>query len=241
MNEVITKEAQAVAVQEQPQNMATMFMSMASNPDCDVEKLERLMALFERDNERKAQVEFNQAFAEMQSEIGTVTKSKQGHNYKYATLEDIVDIVRPVLQSFGFAVSFSVDTSSKVSVTCTLMHKGGHSISTTMLLDVDKSGSKNAVQALGSSVSYGKRYTLSSLLNIATRDDDDAQSAMQRDNRIITSAQSAALETKFDKLPESRQVEFNKWLNDDLRAASIAEIRACNYNMVLAALNKAIA
>ncbi|MEZ1441487.1 ERF family protein, partial [Pseudomonas shirazica] len=75
------------------------------------------------------------------------------------TFEDINDIVKPIMQRFGFAVSFRVETvQTGVSVTGILMHCAGHREQTTMLVPIDTSGSKNAVQSLGSSVSYGKRY-----------------------------------------------------------------------------------
>ena len=227
-------------VAQQGMSMASRIVELASMPDFDVAKLDKLMDLQEREMNRLAKIAFNKDFTSMQSEITTVTKSKQGHNYKYATLEDIVDIVRPTLEKHGFAVSFGVNTTSDIIVTCTLMHKEGHSIETTMQLPADKSGSKNAVQAIGSSVSYAKRYTLSSLLNIATRDDDDAQAAMQQDQRTITRGQSQTLESKYEKLPKERQEKFDSWLSS-LGANSISEVKASQFNTVLANLNKAVA
>ncbi|WP_340146807.1 ERF family protein [Halomonas sp. PA16-9] len=44
-----------------------------------------------------------------------------------------------------------------------------------MLLPADISGNKNAVQAFGSSTSYGKRYVLSALLNITRGQDDNGK------------------------------------------------------------------
>ena len=41
------------------------------------------------------------------------------------------------------------------------------------MLPLDTSGSKNGVQAVGSTVSYGKRYAICALLNISTGDDTD--------------------------------------------------------------------
>lgn len=227
-------------VAQQDMSMASRIIELASMPDFDVAKLDKLMDLQEREMNRLAKIAFNKDFTAMQSEITTVTKSKQGHNYKYATLEDIVDIVRPTLEKHGFAVSFGVNTTSDIIVTCTLMHKEGHSIETTMQLPADKSGSKNAVQAIGSSVSYAKRYTLSSLLNIATRDDDDAQASMQQDQRTITRGQSQTLESKYEKLPKERQEKFDGWLSS-LGANSISEVKASQFNTVLANLNKAVA
>lgn len=227
-------------VAQQDMSMASRIVELASMPDFDVAKLDKLMDLQEREMNRLAKIAFNKDFTAMQSEITTVTKSKQGHNYKYATLEDIVDIVRPTLEKHGFAVSFGVNTTADIIVTCTLMHKEGHSIETTMQLPADKTGSKNAVQAIGSSVSYAKRYTLSSLLNIATRDDDDAQAAMQQDQRTITRGQSQTLESKYEKLPKERQEKFDGWLSS-LGANSISEVKASQFNTVLANLNKAVA
>lgn len=237
-NELRTVNSTEVA--QQDMSMASRIVELASMPDFDVAKLDKLMDLQEREMNRLAKIAFNKDFTSMQSEITTVTKSKQGHNYKYATLEDIVDIVRPTLEKHGFAVSFGVNTTSDIIVTCTLMHKEGHSIETTMQLPADKTGSKNAVQAIGSSVSYAKRYTLSSLLNIATRDDDDAQAAMQQDQRTITRGQSQTLESKYEKLPKERQEKFDSWLSS-LGANSISEVKASQFNTVLANLNKAVA
>lgn len=251
MSELTTVNDNQVAAQSND-NMASMFMSMAMNPECDVDKLEKLMALYERDEARKSKVAFSKDFAEMQSELPTVAKNKtvsfkkDGNGnpitaYKHATLEDIVDVVRPVLQTFGFAASFSVNTIDKVSVTCTLMHKEGHSIETTITLASDQSGGKNGVQAIGSSVSYGKRYTLASLLNIATRDDDDAQAAEQKDSRVITAGQSKTLEAKFSQLTDERQDSFIAWLQDRFKVDSIPEVRASDFNAVVSGINKVIA
>lgn len=246
MSELTTVNENKVAVQGND-NMASMFMNMAMNPECDVDKLEKLMALYERDEARKSQIAFNRDFSAMQSDITTVSKgskvsypnSKGGKTeYSFATLEDIVDMVRPVLQKHGFAVSFKVNTSSGVNVQCSLMHKDGHSIETAMQVQADSSGGKNNVQALGSSISYAKRYTLSSLLNIATRDDDDAQAAMQKDSRVITANQSKTLETKFDDLSKSKQEAFKKWLVDNYGIEFISEITVKQFNTVLSAINK---
>ena len=60
-----------------------------------------------------------------------------------------------------------------VRVAGILMHREGHREETEMQLPIDASGSKNTVQAIGSSTAYGRRYVLCALLNIATGDEDD--------------------------------------------------------------------
>lgn len=146
----------------------------ALNPDVDIDKMERLLQMHERVLDRQALMAYSAAMAAMQTELPSIVERGQGNNGGYATLEDIVDTVRPILQHHGFAVSFRIVTQERgIEVTGVLMHREGHREETSMLLPADASGNKNAVQAFGSSTSYGKRYVLCALLNITTRGQDD--------------------------------------------------------------------
>ena len=113
----------------------------------------------------------------------------------YALWEDIHAALTPTLHRFGFALSFRTGLEAGLlTVTCVLRHKKGHSESTTLHLAPDLSGDKNPVQAVGSSLSYGKRYAACALLNIATvGEDDDAQSACP----TLTFAQLGKLEQEI--------------------------------------------
>lgn len=175
----------------------------AMNPDVDIDKMERLLQMQERVMERQASMDFSAAMAAMQTEMPSIAERGTAHNNKsYATLEDIVDTVRPVMQKYGFAVSFRVKTLERgIEITGVLMHKGGHREETTMLLPADTSGNKNAVQAFGSSTSYGKRYVLCALLNITTRgEDDDGNAAAPV--KTVTPAQAAYVKSLLVKCPE---------------------------------------
>lgn len=242
MSELMTVNDNQVAVQPQSASneMAMMIMNMASNPDVDTDKLEKLMDLYERDADRQAKIAFNKDFTSMQSEITTVSKSKVAHKWKYATLEDIVDIVRPTLQEFGFAISFDIDTAEKVIVTCNLMHREGHSISTTITLMPDKV-SQNVVQSIGSSVSYGKRYTIMSLLNIATRDDDDAQSSASNQGRTVTAFQAETLEKRFEKLSKVDKDFVKSSMAKKYSVSELWDLPANSFNSLLAYINSRIA
>ena len=152
----------------------------ARDPNVDVDKMERLMAMAERAHDREARVAFNAALAEMQPGLPVITerggiKDRSGKvQSTYAKWEDINDAIRPLLAAHGFALSFRTGVEGgKPTVTGVLAHRDGHSESTTIILPYDGSGSKNDVQAVGSSTSYGKRYTAIALLNITTRGEDD--------------------------------------------------------------------
>lgn len=159
----------------------------ASNPDVDIEKMERLLDMHERVKARNAKTAYAAALAEMQPQLPVIEERgeiKHGDNKPvqstYAKWEDINEAIRPILAEYGFALSFRIGRAEGlVSVTGILSHREGHSEETTFDLPVDSSGSKNSVQALGSSVSYGQRYTAKALLNLTSRHsvDDDGRAA----------------------------------------------------------------
>jgi hypothetical protein len=94
---------------------------------------------------------------------------------EYARWEDIDAALTPFLNAHGFVLTFRTGNlpDGRVTVTGVLSHEMGHSEESVMALPLDTSGSKNNVQAAGSSTSYGKRYTATALLNIRTKGEDD--------------------------------------------------------------------
>lgn len=163
--------------------MISMIERVALSQDADITKLEKLLDMQERIAAKNSREEFFSAFSEMQLEMPEIIERSKAHNTNYASLEDINEQVKPILQKYGFGIMFKVSQPepTKILVTGVLSHRGGHAEETAMLLPYDTSGSKNAVQAIGSSTSYGKRYVLCALLNISTRgEDDDGTSAITK-------------------------------------------------------------
>jgi hypothetical protein len=171
----------APVVQADTAAIVEMIARAAADPNTDVDKLERLTALYERITERTAKGDYTAALAAMQPKLPIIGRrgeilNKAGRvQSTYAKWEDINDAIRPVLAAHGFALSFRIGQADggRPAVTGVLSHAGGHSEETTMVLPVDAEIGKNAVQALGSSVSYGKRYVTLALLNITSRGEDD--------------------------------------------------------------------
>jgi hypothetical protein len=181
---VPTKDLIAVAEAQPPaetSDLAMQIVSMAANKDIDVAKLEKLIEMQERVTRSQAEAAFNRAFAEMQADLPVISARTQGDKWKYATLEDIVDVVRPILKRFGFSLSHRTEWPDKdtLKVVGILSHVQGHSRQSEFQSTADKSGSKNAIQGLGSANAYGRRYTTTDLLGIATRDDNGHAVARQ--------------------------------------------------------------
>ena len=144
-----------------------------------------------------------------------------------------------MLGRHGFSLQFKIDNAEKVvEVTCILTHREGHSEATSMQLPVDLTGSKNPVQAAGSSVSYGKRYTVSALLNLTSRgEDDDARGTGDIVKKTIGAAQIEELQelivdagidiqsfydraniSQLEELPELHFAGAKKWISDRKKA-----------------------
>lgn len=101
---------------------------------------------------------------------------------KYATLDAIMEQVRPVLARHGLAV-LQTGTAPEtidgrlvaVGVETMLLHKSGEWIASSVTLPVEKL----TAQGAGSAISYGRRYGLSAILGL-TAEDDDGQAASAR-------------------------------------------------------------
>ena len=196
----------ATVVSTDAASLMAVISRAAADPSTDVDKLERLMSLYERITAKAAEQAYAQAFAAMQPELPEVTerggiKDRSGKvQSTYALWEDINEAIKPVLSRHGFSISFKISTrDSKISVTAVLRHGGGHADDPTMELLAAGSGNKNAVQAVASSVSYGKRYTAAALLNLTSRgEDDDGHTAGTGAKDALTEDQIQQLRDALD-------------------------------------------
>lgn len=210
-------EPRAIQVAE-PASEAGALMALitraASDPNFDADKMDRLLQMHERLLERRAAQEFNQAFAEMQPRLpvidrrGRILIEKSGvvqQNTPYARWEDIDKVIRPILAEHGFGLSFKpgVAADGKITVTAVLRHRSGHQDEATVTLPYDSSGSKNSVQAVGSSNTYGKRYAACDLLNIVTEGQDDDGKAAGA-GEWITAEQIGELQELMDSVGADR-------------------------------------
>lgn len=183
MNAITTTASPQLALAEAvatPDSMLALIERVATDPNADIDKMERLLQMHERMLDRESASAYTAALATMQPRLPSIKergaiKDRSGNvQSTYALWEDINAAIKPVLNEFGFALSFRTQTDEgMVRVTGVLAHKAGHSEQTEILLPADTSGSKNGVQSVGSSVSYGKRYAAGALLNITTHGEDD--------------------------------------------------------------------
>lgn len=175
----LAKREQAEHEDSGPTSILAVIDRASRDSTVDVDKLERLLGMYERVTASQAKQAYIAALAEAQDKLPKIQERGEikigtGPGQKYALWEDINEAIKPILKEHGFALSFRTGlTDGKIIVTGVLAHRDGHSEETTIYLPSDTSGSKNAVQAVGSSTSYGKRYTAIALLNITSGGEDD--------------------------------------------------------------------
>ena len=237
MNSVARIDDHAMApVADQGASLMAVISRAASDPSCDIDKMERLMQMHERMEARQAEAAFASDLAMMQTELPAIGERGQAKvngqvRYTFALWEDMNAAIKPVLSRFGFALSFRMDFASGIEVTGVLSHKGGHNERTSIKLPADSSGSKNDVQAVASSVSYGKRYTAGALLNLTSHGEDD--DAFRAVTPTISEEQIATLNEWIDTTASDRAA-FCK----AMRIESIEAMPADKYKSALAALKK---
>lgn len=187
MNEVSKIEPRSVEPAQIIDPMVSMIERIVLNPDADLDKLERMLAL-KRDHDRdNARIAFSAALSEARAKIPPIIKdatvdftSQKGRtHYKHETLAGIAKQIDPILSAHGLSYRFRTDqTNGSVRVTCIIEHAQGHSEETSLSGSPDTSGNKNGFQAVGSAVTYLQRYTLKAALGLSAEIDDDGNAAV---------------------------------------------------------------
>lgn len=174
--EIEKKEKIEIAKGDSPADM----IRMAVNGGADLEKLSKLLDIQERWEANEARKAYHVAMSEFKNNPPKIDKDKSvsygNTKYNHASLANVVEKITKELSKYGLSASWRTHQNGQIQVTCKITHILGHSEETTLSAAADKSGSKNDIQAIGSTVTYLQRYTLLSALGLATYDqDDDAQ------------------------------------------------------------------
>jgi len=177
------ESTKAMTVHEAEVLAPPQILALAVEKGADPGVLEKLMDLQERweaNKAKKAYVHamtlFKQAAPAVLAKDGVVdfTSSKGRTHYTHATLGGVIQQITALMGQHGLSVSWSTEQENgNVTVSCHITHEQGHSESVTLSGPPDNTGNKNAIQQVGSTVTYLQRYTLLAALGLATADQDD--------------------------------------------------------------------
>jgi hypothetical protein len=115
------------------------------------------------------------ALIKVQGELKAVPKDGKGVYGKYQTLDDILNVTRPILTANKLALVQQVATAThenSVALKTMLIHESGEYLSEVAEMPIP-GGRANEAQRVGQAVTYLRRYTLGPLLGIVSEDDND--------------------------------------------------------------------
>lgn len=174
MSEVAVIDSKEVVAQDTTPAALLQHAVLQGQPIETIEKLMEMQLKWEANEARKA---FVKAMSTFHKQAPALPKESKGHNSNYADLPSITSKINPVLAKNGLSFSWVTEQDSQITVHCDVTHTQGHSQRVTLTGGADKTGSKNDIQAIGSTVTYLQRYTLLSALGLATGGDDDGQAS----------------------------------------------------------------
>lgn len=209
----------------------------AKDPGTDVDKLERLMGLYERINDKRAEQDFTFAMQTTQAEMRPVSQDATNPQTRsrYASYGALDKALRPIYTKHGFCLSFSTEDGAPegyVRVVCKVAHKAGHIDRPHLDMPADGKGAKGSdvmtkTHATMSAVSYARRGLLKMIFNIAEGDDDgNAAGGNQITDEQVSILAHLITETKSD---------LRKFC-EHMRVSALYEIPATQFNKAKMAL-----
>jgi len=195
------------------------LIHLAVTCNTDLDKLEKVMNLQERWENTEARKAYVQAMAKFKENPPKIVKDKAVNfgagkaAFKHASLANICDKINEGLSAQGLSAAWDTKQNGGITVTCKITHKQGHSEETTLTAQADTSGSKNSIQAIGSTITYLQRYSLTALTGLAAGDheDDGVGSEPAAAPKVIDNAQVGTIRDYIASLNASEE-KFLKYM-----------------------------
>ena len=222
------------------QGFGDVLMQVLKDKNIPADKLQIVLQMQREilaDRRREA---FETAFVAMHAKMPRVNKDGfvdlgDGKGYKFARWEDMDEAIRPVLEQHGFALRFTQvnGESGLVTVRGELVHIDGHAVASERAVPPDVGRGRNQLQAIGSAISYAKRYLAEGLCNIVRQgQDDDGKTAIPKP---ISATQVKEIQVLLKSIKTSPQTFLRLFVTgcDDL-----SEIQERDYPRLINALRE---
>lgn len=176
-----------------------------------------------------------------QAEFGAAVKDSANPAYrsKYADLSSCIEATQKALSKHGIAVMQAPQLDGQmVTITTRLQHKSGQWYESDLTLPAVQRERFDA-QSVGSAITYGRRYSLQSILNLATADDDgnsasgigtheQAQAVGKKKVAELKAAKAngGAPTALFYTIPEAHSGHFAEFINIKAYGSALNEVAA---------------
>lgn len=144
-------------------------------------------------NRSESIVKIATALVAFNGEVSKIEKDSVNPHFrnKYASLDNIIDEIRPILTKHGLAViQMPSGDGETLTMSTLLVHTSGEFIESPPLT---MRPSKNDPQGIGSCATYARRYSLAAFLSLNTGEDDDGNAASASAPRTGTKEDSQAV------------------------------------------------
>ncbi len=225
------------------------MLQIAVEKGAELDKLDKLMDLHRRWQEDEAKKAYVAALSAFKADPPKIVKNRhvgftsrrtnESTDYDHATLDEVCNKLGPALSTHGLSFSWATDQNEHgITVTCTLTHRDGHGERVRLTAPPDTSGSKNPIQAIGSTVTYLQRYTLLAITGLSTEgQDDDAGSGAPAlicdEDKNTLSWMLAEIADASDN-PEQVRAAFYAWL----KVESLDQIPQAQFEFVRDTLDR---
>ncbi len=229
----------------QADGLLDVISRAARDPSVDIDKMERLIAMKERIDAQAAKTAFSKAMSAAQGEMRPIAAdaSNPQTRSKYASYSALDNAVRPIYGKYGFALSFNAPPGAPedhIRVTCDAMHVDGHEKHYSVDMPCDGKGAKGndvmtKTHATGAGLSYGQRYLLKLVFNLAVGEDKDGNAVMP----AISVKQYNDLKKRITDV-QADEPAFIQYLKSQRMLATddLSDLDASAFNNAMSALNR---
>lgn len=195
------------------------LIEIVQRKDIDPDRLEKFLDLQIKMENRQAELAFNNALALFQGDCPIIHKTRKidfeagkGRvKYNYSPLDEIVHIIKPLLNKYGLAYTFDIKAGGNTSeLITTISHRDGFSRSSTYTFEtIHDDARMNSSQRRKSALTYAKRSGLENALGVVTAEEDD--DARRAHDSGVTPAQLKEMR-ELIKLTAADEPRFLAWL-----------------------------
>lgn len=220
----LNSEIIPVAIDQEP-SLLSVIAQATINPAVEIDKMQALLAMKERVDEREARRLFNLAMIDAQAEMRPIVRDRNNEHTKskYATLQAVDKAIRPIYTKHGFALTFGSREAREgmLTITCDCLHRGGYCKEYELTGALDSAGpsgtkNKTGIQATGSSDQYLRRYLTTMIFNLVMVDEDtdgnstqylSAEQLNQVSDMILACGLDSKAEAVFCRMMNAKCVE----------------------------------
>ncbi len=233
MSAVVERKAQPIAAPMEggATSLLQAITRAASDPSMNMDNVERLWKMHEAMVAREAEQAFNDELAACQGEIGRIAADATNPQTRsrYATYAALDKVLRPIYTRHGFSISYTTDDSPKEEHIRVLAYvsRGGHTRTYRVDMPADGKGAKGGdvmtkTHAAGAAMSYGMRYLLKAIFNVAVGEEDNDGNGSPKLLVAEFEAFKKAIEATLTK--ENAKKEYHKGVKrcqeiDDIESA----------------------